>query len=91
MQDFASLNAVFVLVSLVSCFLLGRRTGLYGWPALLTGILLIHPRWTVSPSHGDCGFMMVNIALIFSLVAALAFAFQMRAAVKARRATRSHA
>ena len=43
------------------------RTGKKRFPLSIAGfLLLIHPAWTVSAIHGDCGFLKRNISYGFT-------------------------
>lgn len=40
------------------------------WKAVLIplGMLAIHPAWTISAIHGDCGFFKREVAFVFTAV-----------------------
>jgi len=55
----ARVAAAMLLASLVVC---AGAQRLWGVPAVLAGLLALHPAWTVSILRGDCGFMRREVS-----------------------------
>ncbi len=72
--------AAFVEVQLLFLYLCrsGKR-----WPVYWGfGLLVLHPAWTVSARHGDCGMMKEIASLVFSIVLTVFLVIQNYAARK---------
>lgn len=53
-------------------------TGPRRWivPAILLGLLILHPAWTISAISGDCGFLKRDVSLVFTGIGTLAVLVQ---------------
>ena len=63
-----------LLVSLAVAALGTRR-----WvaPAVLAGLVALHPAWTISAISGDCGFFKRDASLVFTVAGAITLCWQL--------------
>lgn len=63
-----------LLLASVALLAVARR----GWafPAILLGLLVIHPAWTISVIDGDCGYLRRDASWVVTVVGALTIFFQ---------------
>jgi len=69
----AALAAVLLGLGLLLLALSPKR---WLFPAILGALLLLHPAWTVSAIHGDCGFMKRDASRVFTAVSCAALGLQ---------------
>ncbi len=55
-------------------------------PAVLLGLLALHPAWTVSAISGDCGFFKRDASWMFTSVGCVALCWQLGRGLWSRRA-----
>jgi len=77
-----SVVGVLFLISLVA-FSLAKRRWLI--PAIMFGLLVFHPAWTISATSGDCGFLKRDASYAFTGLAGLALSVQIATIVRGRR------
>jgi hypothetical protein len=45
-------------------------------PTIIFGLVALHPAWTISAIHGDCGFLKRDVSWVFTGIATLAILIQ---------------
>lgn len=55
------------------------------FPAIIAISLLIHPAWTISATHGDCGYLKRDISRLFTGITCFAAGLQVASIVVVRR------
>ena len=79
--DSANDHALLVAGALVASLLVFGLIRVKWFPLICLGLFVIHPAWTVSALMGDCGFLKVTLAKVFSAAAVTALTFQTALAV----------
>src|SRR5262249_35432829 len=54
------------------------------WPIMIAVLVVLHPAWTVSPYHGDCGILKKGLAEVFTGLGCAAIVGQVIRAVRLR-------
>jgi hypothetical protein len=60
--------AVVCTLFLLSLSIAAFGTRRWGVPAVLAVLLLLHPAWTISAIHGDCGYFKRDASWVFTIV-----------------------
>jgi len=81
----AALAAVLLGLGLLLLTLSPKR---WLFPAILGALLLLHPAWTVSAIHGDCGIMKRDASRVFTAVSSAALVLQAAGLLVARKRTK---